>query len=269
MNEFDLSIVDGVHVKWIDKMHAVSDKGIVYKRLIGTCKLKQLSIKPNWQGYVPSPIPKYSYLHQIVADVFIQPGYRELGLEVNHKNLDKANNSVENLEVLTRKENSRHYHDSMKKRGLPSVSVECPGKKRVALLSEDCQSIEKEFDSIKEAGRYMASQILHEPDKWNSCAVHISYCISGRKGCSHVHGRKFVYLKDENKELGMKVKSYIETYNERLKEAKEKEIQSNLPKAVNGVVVIRKFDPDSQITITVEQPWNSDDKVDLKEISKL
>ena len=51
-------------------------------------------------------------VHRLVAMAFI-PGYKE-GLEVNHKDCNKKNNVVENLEWVTRSENLR-YADAMEK----------------------------------------------------------------------------------------------------------------------------------------------------------
>jgi len=51
-------------------------------------------------------IHKSRRLHRIVAEAFIP---RPMGYsEVNHKDMNRANNSVENLEWVTKKENVRH-----------------------------------------------------------------------------------------------------------------------------------------------------------------
>ncbi len=48
------------------------------------------------------------YKHQIISKTFLD--YKK-GLEVNHKNFDKQDNRIENLEFVTRKENMKHFWD--------------------------------------------------------------------------------------------------------------------------------------------------------------
>lgn len=53
---------------------------------------------------------KHAYVHRIVAQVFL-PNPDGLP-EVNHKDFDKSNNSVENLEWVSDKDNKRHFRNS-------------------------------------------------------------------------------------------------------------------------------------------------------------
>ena len=50
--------------------------------------------------------------HRLVAQTFL--GKIPKGKEVNHKDGDKHNNSLANLEYLTRSENQLHYHQVTK-----------------------------------------------------------------------------------------------------------------------------------------------------------
>lgn len=54
---------------------------------------------------------KHVYIHILVAQAFI-PNPRGCS-QVNHKDFDKSNNCVENLEWVTSKENKMHYRQSL------------------------------------------------------------------------------------------------------------------------------------------------------------
>ena len=49
---------------------------------------------------------KHFYVHRLVAEAFI--GHIAEGMEVNHKDGDKSNNDVSNLEIVTAKQNILH-----------------------------------------------------------------------------------------------------------------------------------------------------------------
>lgn len=51
----------------------------------------------------------FRLVHRIVAEVFIGPIN---GMEINHKDFDKKNNHVSNLEIVTHAENQAHYKGS-------------------------------------------------------------------------------------------------------------------------------------------------------------
>ena len=50
--------------------------------------------------------PVNAYIHHLVAEAFIGP--RPDGAEINHKDCDKTNNAVDNLEYVSRGENIAH-----------------------------------------------------------------------------------------------------------------------------------------------------------------
>jgi len=49
---------------------------------------------------------KIEYVHRLIGETFL--GDVD-GLEINHKNLDKHDNNISNLEIVTRKENHEHW----------------------------------------------------------------------------------------------------------------------------------------------------------------
>ncbi len=62
---------------------------------------------PDRQGYrMIRLIHRTRKVHRLVAEAFIGP--IASGLTVNHLDGNKANNDVENLEIVTRAENSQH-----------------------------------------------------------------------------------------------------------------------------------------------------------------
>lgn len=84
----------------------VSNKGRILKdiKCVGT-------LIP--QGYYTVNISKkHKMVHRLVAETFIGNEFNKP--YVNHKDLDKTNNSVENLEWVTPSENNLHYQRSKK-----------------------------------------------------------------------------------------------------------------------------------------------------------
>ena len=89
---------------WED-YYEVSDSGKVRNKITGHI----IKEKSNRGGYVrvtlyKKPLRKRYLLHRLVMLVFCG----ESGLEVNHKDSNKLNNSLNNLEYVTRKENELH-----------------------------------------------------------------------------------------------------------------------------------------------------------------
>lgn len=75
-------------------------------------KGKQLKFTDNGRGYQLVFLTKKSkrinkYVHRLVAETFI-PNPNNLP-EVNHKDLNKSNNCIDNLEWITNADNKKHY----------------------------------------------------------------------------------------------------------------------------------------------------------------
>ena len=82
----------------------------VYSNKTGILKeLKQSKVynteRANAKPYIQVGVVGCQLLHRLVADTFIQD---TTGLTVNHKDGNTCNNSIENLEVVTQKENHKH-----------------------------------------------------------------------------------------------------------------------------------------------------------------
>ena len=104
-------------------------------------------------------VRKIKPIHRLVAETFIPKsnGYSE----VNHKDGNKKNNNINNLEWVTRAENIKHSYAT----GLHIHSPEC---KPVSQIDIDTGQIINEYKSINEAAKQLG--IRHES---------ISACVNG------------------------------------------------------------------------------------------
>ncbi len=90
----------------------------------------------------------HRYVHRLVAITFI--GRNEEKLEVNHRDGNKANNRVDNLEWMTPLENNNHAHKVLKVRHI------CGPYTRTAKLTKDQVS---QIRSTYETGELNQTQI--------------------------------------------------------------------------------------------------------------
>lgn len=97
---------------------------------------KLLKPSPDRSGYLYVGIKteagyKRSAIARLVALTFLPPPDDSAKKEVNHKNFDKANNSVDNLEWVTKQENLRHARDG----GRYKPTKAPPIKKKLATVN--------------------------------------------------------------------------------------------------------------------------------------
>lgn len=93
-----------------DPMYLVDEKGEVFSLFTN----KYLKKSKSKTGYLVVNIRNNgtrapAYIHRLVAEAFIENPDKKA--EVNHKDGNKQNNKVENLEWVTNKENIRHSVD--------------------------------------------------------------------------------------------------------------------------------------------------------------
>lgn len=133
--------------------YVITHEGKVYSYWTKLKKWKEQKPRPHTNGYSRAMINlKDEYIHRIVAKCFIE---NPEGLtEVNHKDGNKKNNNVENLEWCTRSENNRHAF----KTGLRSYEelkamAKMPRYTRRKLTSEQVREIRKSNKSDTELSR--------------------------------------------------------------------------------------------------------------------
>ena len=125
-------------------IYQVSNYGLIRK--IGRCKKpKFMTPKPNQKGYLRVCFSiggkkRYYRVHRLVAQAFIpNPDNKP---QINHKDGNKLNNNVSNLEWVTNQENCEHAQ----RNGLTNH------RERPVVLIKNGKII-KRFDSIRDAAR--------------------------------------------------------------------------------------------------------------------
>jgi len=147
-----------------------------YGRVKGACGIRALA--DNGKGYKCLPLyinkkPKMKYVHRLVAEAFLP---QETGkIFVNHKDGNKSNNSVTNLEWCTKAENQKHAYDNCL---IPKNKGFC--KERPIECFKNTISIKK-YKSVEEAS--MDLGII---------PTGISNCLNGRSKSSG--GYQWKYL---------------------------------------------------------------------------
>lgn len=139
-----------IPVKNYEKLYKVSIHGNVLCLKSG--KLRTIQIKPDKYCYIglrKHGKIKNFYIHRLVATAFIDNPFNKP--EVNHKNSNRLDNNVNNLEWVTKSENEIHaYKYNNKQAGKPFLGkkgVNSINSKKVIQLSKDGNIINC-FDSI-------------------------------------------------------------------------------------------------------------------------
>jgi hypothetical protein len=142
-----------------EDIYQVSNKGRIKSlaRIVGNCKRKDKIIIPkdNGTGYYKVNLYKNGkhknyYVHKLVASVFINNESNKPC--INHKDYNRKNNNVENLEWVTYKENNNY--------SCCSEHAALKNSLRVLVVDLDNNPI-KMFASIHQCGRYFNVDASH------------------------------------------------------------------------------------------------------------
>lgn len=151
------------NIKGLEGLYHIYENGDIYsivkKRLLK--RYVNNSYKPEYSYYYAvlqnNGVSVRTGIHRIVAHHFIQPIIGiDTNLEVNHKDLDKSNNHVSNLELVTHQQNILHarqgkYWDNGRKGFKVSESTkEKMSKKKMKKIVCYNENQELIFNSIQE-----------------------------------------------------------------------------------------------------------------------
>lgn len=160
---------------WRDGNYEVSNLGNVRRATPGRrtwagrpCKLYPMKIGYLAVNPVVSGKNVLTLVHWMVAEAFIGP--RPEGHEINHKDGDKKNNHVSNLEYVTHRDNMRHAHDS----GLVKRLGEKHSGSR--FTNEDVAKIRAD---------HAAGVSIGEQSRRYKCSTCTIFCIVHRKTWKH------------------------------------------------------------------------------------
>jgi len=130
--------------------YLVSDEGYILSK-----RNRPLKPSKNHRGYYIVNLMingkrKGVAVHTMVARAFCD-GYKT-GLTVNHKDGNKLNNNVTNLEWITSYENTCH---TIKVLGKNKTGKNNPNAKKVKMINKKTKDIENTFDSLMDAAKYI------------------------------------------------------------------------------------------------------------------
>lgn len=102
--------------------------------------------------------PKMATKHSLVAKAFLDADYLKKGLVVNHKDFNKKNNILSNLEVITERENSNKKH-ILSTSQHTGVSLDRGRWKSTIVIGRKLLYLGK-FDTEIEASEYYAAALV-------------------------------------------------------------------------------------------------------------
>jgi len=97
-----------IYIKGIETKWEINKDGLIRNRIVGIIKKSKINTKTGYISHCFEIDGKcyYRYLHRLVAESFLENF--DPSLTINHKDGDKTNNKIDNLECISLKENIRH-----------------------------------------------------------------------------------------------------------------------------------------------------------------
>ncbi len=152
--------------------YTISDSGILYGK-----RGKEMHPHTNSSGYLytivlmPDGTRHTCFIHRAVACTFLPCDWN--GLVVNHKDGNKINNNVSNLEWVTQQENAQHSV-----RVLGNNLGSNNGNAKTVLMT-NYMNIEKKFDSLISAAKFLIENKYTKATDYRVVQKGISRCICG------------------------------------------------------------------------------------------
>lgn len=91
------------------KHYYITEDGEVYSSYLK----KNLKKRPNSKGYLRVSLSKNNkqknfFIHRLIAKYFLGTNIDDSTIQINHKDSNKTNNKIENLEIIDNRNNSLH-----------------------------------------------------------------------------------------------------------------------------------------------------------------
>ena len=134
-------------------MYQVDTDGNVYSK---SDKIMKYSINHNGYcilNFSSKGKSKGFAIHTIVAKTFLSNNDKNKN-QVNHKDGNKQNNNVDNLEWVTAKENTQHSVNTL---GNNKIGINNPNSKRIYGYDNKTKELKYKFDSVADAAKYFVS----------------------------------------------------------------------------------------------------------------
>ena len=172
-------------IRGSDGLYKISNKGKVYS----VKSNKFLSQTKNHKGYFLVTIfvhgvRKTITVHRLVADAFLENPNNYP--QINHKDEDKTNNNVENLEWCTCSYNVKYGNGYLKRKEKKSYLYAIKATKKKVIQMDKNFNIIHIWDSISDAGRTLGINISD-----------ISNCCLKRKYRHTAGGYRWSFVQEE------------------------------------------------------------------------